>query len=280
VQCQRARARAQVRPTLDELQAFHAGMRNAAQRRQRTSDELGDDADADDEDKTKDDIVDGLDAATLAAVTSSAAGARGGGASGDSKFVKGDTVRVVNGELSGLLGVVQGVRDGMVQISSDVIKDNLDIPMSDVRKHFKTGDHVKVRARTRAVCASRSRAHVQVFGGRFDGETGLVIRVDPDGNVLTVFSDLTMKEFQVLAQDVAIATDVATGKVCCVRARARACVLTCSVALRRCRWVGTISTISSRSIRRQLASLCASMATTFACSTRPIRCAMRVGYRV
>lgn len=37
----------------------------------------------------------------------------------------------------------------------------------------------------------------------FEFTPGLVIRVDSDdASVLTVFSDLTMKEFQVLAQDV------------------------------------------------------------------------------
>jgi hypothetical protein len=39
-----------------------------------------------------------------------------------------------------------------------------------------------------------------------------VIAVESDGELLTIFSDLTMKEFKAMASDVAVAADVATGR--------------------------------------------------------------------
>jgi transcription elongation factor SPT5 len=108
-------------------------------------------------------------------------------------------VRVVSGELSGITGIVEAVQGENVAMHplNEELKSLgvIDVRVADVRKFFNTGDHVKVS------------------GGKFDGETGLVVRVDHDGTVLTIFSDLTMKEFDVLAQDVALAADVATGKV-------------------------------------------------------------------
>ena len=53
-------------------------------------------------------------------------------------------------------------------------KELLTFREEQLAKHFKMGDHVKV------------------ISGMFEGETGLILRVD--NNVVTLFSDLTKKE--------------------------------------------------------------------------------------
>ena len=45
---------------------------------------------------------------------------------------------------------------------------------SEIQKHFKMGDHVKV------------------IGGRYEGDTGLIVRVED--NMVVLFADLTMHE--------------------------------------------------------------------------------------
>ena len=50
----------------------------------------------------------------------------------------------------------------------------MEFPAHELRKHFKVGDHVKVIA------------------GRYEGDTGLIIRVEE--NAVVLFSDLTMHE--------------------------------------------------------------------------------------
>lgn len=62
---------------------------------------------------------------------------------------------------------------------------------SELRKFFKTGDHARVLA------------------GRYEGETGLIIRVEPTRVVLV--SDLTNHELEVLPRDLQLCSDVATG---------------------------------------------------------------------
>ena len=54
------------------------------------------------------------------------------------------------------------------------LQDPLEFPANELQKHFKVGDHVKVIA------------------GRYEGDTGLIIRVEDNAAVL--FSDLTMHE--------------------------------------------------------------------------------------
>ena len=55
-----------------------------------------------------------------------------------------------------------------------ILKDTLEFPAHELRKHFRIGDHVRVIA------------------GRYEGDTGLVVRVEE--NLAIVFSDLTMHE--------------------------------------------------------------------------------------
>ncbi|KAK2511764.1 Supt5h, partial [Columba livia] len=54
------------------------------------------------------------------------------------------------------------------------LKDMLEFPAQELRKYFKMGDHVKVIA------------------GRYEGDTGLIVRVEE--NFVILFSDLTMHE--------------------------------------------------------------------------------------
>ena len=51
--------------------------------------------------------------------------------------------------------------------------------------------------------------HVRVIGGRYEGDTGLIVRVLD--NLIVLFSDLTMHELKVLPRDLQLCTDMATG---------------------------------------------------------------------
>ena len=108
------------------------------------------------------------------------------------KFMEGDTVEVIEGDLSSLRGVVESVRDDSVTVkpkNSD-IKETLVFSSSQLRKYFEAGDHVKV------------------INGKYEGETGMVVGVSD--NIVTLFSDLTMKELQVFARDLRDASEVTT----------------------------------------------------------------------
>lgn len=54
------------------------------------------------------------------------------------------------------------------------LQDPLEFPAHELKKYFRMGDHVKVIA------------------GRYEGDTGLIVRVEE--NFVILFSDLTMHE--------------------------------------------------------------------------------------
>ena len=54
------------------------------------------------------------------------------------------------------------------------LQDPLEFPAKELKKYFKMGDHVKV------------------LHGRYEGDTGLIVRVED--NMVVLFSDLTMHE--------------------------------------------------------------------------------------
>lgn len=58
------------------------------------------------------------------------------------------------------------------------LQDPLEFPAHELRKYFRMGDHVKVIA------------------GRYEGDTGLIVRVEE--NFVILFSDLTMHEVPAL----------------------------------------------------------------------------------
>ena len=55
-----------------------------------------------------------------------------------------------------------------------MLQDPLEFMAQELQKHFKMGDHVKV------------------IGGRYEGDTGLIVRVED--NMVVLFADLTMHE--------------------------------------------------------------------------------------
>ena len=50
---------------------------------------------------------------------------------------------------------------------------------------------------------------MRVIGGRYEGDTGLIVRVEE--NLIVLFSDLTMHELKTLPRDLQLCTDRATG---------------------------------------------------------------------
>lgn len=170
-----------VNPTLDELQRFRRGR---ARR------------DSDDEEEGASALKDGEELDRIADITlpKDAAGAGGG------SLAKGDTVRVVEGELQHLTGKVISVdtASDTVRISSlheDILGQELTFNASELMKYFKVGDHVKVT------------------GGRYAGETGTVVHVDEGGDdwVAIIFTDSGAKEIQVFVRDLKESAEVSVG---------------------------------------------------------------------
>merc|ERR1719210_343877 len=102
-------------------------------------------------------------------------------------------VEVAEGELINLQGKVIRIDGNKITImpKHEDLKDPLEFPASELKKFFKMGDHVKVIA------------------GTYEGDTGLIVRVEEKMAVL--FSDLTMHEMCVRPQDLQLCTEMATG---------------------------------------------------------------------
>ena len=71
---------------------------------------------------------------------------------------------------------VDGTRVSILPKHED-LKDELEFFAHELKKYFRQGDHVKVIA------------------GRYEGDTGLIVRVEE--NLIVLFSDLTMHELKV-----------------------------------------------------------------------------------
>ena len=108
-------------------------------------------------------------------------------------FAPGDNVEVCEGELVHLQGRIISIDGSKITMmpKHEDLKDPLDFQSHELRKYFKVGDHVKVIA------------------GRFEGDTGLIVRVED--NYIVLFSDLTMHEITVLSKDLQLCVDMATG---------------------------------------------------------------------
>uniref|UniRef100_A0A915A8U5 Transcription elongation factor SPT5 n=5 Tax=Parascaris univalens TaxID=6257 RepID=A0A915A8U5_PARUN len=108
-------------------------------------------------------------------------------------FAPGDYVEVADGELVNLRGRVQSVDGEKVVVLPDHedLKEALTLNAYELRKFFRAGDHVKV------------------INGRYEGDTGLIVRVED--NLVILLSDLTMHELKVLPRDVQLCADVTTG---------------------------------------------------------------------
>ncbi|XP_031557165.1 transcription elongation factor SPT5-like [Actinia tenebrosa] len=107
-------------------------------------------------------------------------------------FCPGDTVIVSEGELVNLKGKVMSVDGDKITMmpNHDDLKEPLEFTAQELEKHFKMGDHVKV------------------IGGRYEGDTGLIIRVE---DTVVLFSDLTMHELKVLPKDLQLCSERSSG---------------------------------------------------------------------
>ncbi|CAB3409928.1 unnamed protein product [Caenorhabditis bovis] len=111
----------------------------------------------------------------------------------DNPFIPGDMVEVKNGELVNLKGKVLSV-DGQKVImlpDQEGLTEPITLNSAELRKYFKEGDHIKV------------------IGGRYEGHTGLVVRVKD--NTAILLSDLGMEELKVRVRDIQLCADVTTG---------------------------------------------------------------------
>nr|XP_037877730.1 transcription elongation factor SPT5 isoform X2 [Bombyx mori] len=108
-------------------------------------------------------------------------------------FSMGDNVEVCTGDLANLQARITAIDGSMITVmpKHDGLKDPIVFHPNELRKYFKMGDHVKVVA------------------GRYEGDTGLIVRVEPHRVVLV--SDLTMHELEVLPRDLQLCSDMATG---------------------------------------------------------------------
>ncbi|XP_071182024.1 transcription elongation factor SPT5-like isoform X2 [Mytilus edulis] len=108
-------------------------------------------------------------------------------------FIPGDVVEVSEGELVHLQGKIISIDGNKITMlpKHEDLKDPLEFQANELKKHFKMGDHVKV------------------IQGRFEGDTGLIVRVED--NMVVLFSDLTMHELKVLPKDLQLCADMATG---------------------------------------------------------------------
>lgn len=108
-------------------------------------------------------------------------------------FSMGDNVEVCSGDLANLQARIIAIDGSMITVmpKHDALKDPLVFKPNELRKYFKQGDHVKVLA------------------GRYEGDTGLIVRVEAHRVVLV--SDLTMHELEVLPRDLQLCSDMATG---------------------------------------------------------------------
>jgi len=110
------------------------------------------------------------------------------------KFSTGDNVVVTEGELQNLQGRVIAVDGSKITIlpkHEDLKDEPLHFQAHDLKKYFRQGDHVRV------------------IGGRYEGDTGLIVRVEE--NMVVLFSDLTMHELKTLPKDLQLCSDMATG---------------------------------------------------------------------
>mmetsp|Transcript_28254 Transcript_28254/g.71096 ORF Transcript_28254/g.71096 Transcript_28254/m.71096 type:complete len:649 (+) Transcript_28254:83-2029(+) len=112
-----------------------------------------------------------------------------------STFSPGDTVRVIEGDLSNLTCTVVRVHaDGALTClpHHEALSAEVELRATQVIKHFRMGDHC------------------QVLRGQFAGETGLIVGVDSE--TVTLFSDLSKREIEVRPADLTEAGEVSAGR--------------------------------------------------------------------
>lgn len=108
-------------------------------------------------------------------------------------FAPGDVVEVIEGDLCRLTGKITKIDGNKISMmpNHEELESELDFQPYELKKFFKMGDHVRV------------------ISGRYEGDTGLIVRVEETHIVL--LSDLTMHELKVLGKDLQLCADMATG---------------------------------------------------------------------
>jgi transcription elongation factor SPT5 len=108
------------------------------------------------------------------------------------QFHQGDLVTFMQGELSNAQGTVVSVSRNTVSVRmKEESLGVVDTEANKLTKAYQIGDHVKV------------------VRGKFKDEAGMITQVE--GSVVTIFSDVTMKQFSVFMKDVQGVAEVSTG---------------------------------------------------------------------
>lgn len=112
------------------------------------------------------------------------------------EFQKDDRVVVISGDTKNLTGRVTGVYKNTLTMMPDAkfgMTSAHAYKVSEVRKYFHVGDHVKVIA------------------GKFKNETGLIVQVLEKENEALIYSDVSAREIQVSTQDVIESSAISSG---------------------------------------------------------------------
>ncbi|KAK5090491.1 transcription elongation factor spt5 [Lithohypha guttulata] len=103
----------------------------------------------------------------------------------EGNYVPGDEIEVYKGEQRGLVGRVEGVSDRILRvkvIQGELAGQVIEQPVSDVRKRFREGDHVKV-----------------IGASKYAGEIGMIIKIKDDR--VTIITDTSNQEITVFSRD-------------------------------------------------------------------------------
>lgn len=108
-------------------------------------------------------------------------------------FSTGDNVEVCDGELLNLRGKIIAVDNDTITMmpQHDDLKEPIEFNSKELRKYFEQGNHVKVQS------------------GKYEGSTGLVVRVRD--NYVIVLSDTSIHEMEVLPQHLQLCGNIASG---------------------------------------------------------------------
>ncbi|KAJ1645455.1 transcription elongation factor spt5 [Coemansia asiatica] len=157
-----------VSPTLDEIARFAAG-------------DAGENGD---------------EQAAIAALASQAAAASiNAPKTTGSDLQPGEVVEVIEGDLAGVVGTIRSIDvDGTIRVVPELggLRRGalMGFPAAQLRKRFRTGDHV------------------QVLAGRHRGATGMVLSVADA--VVTLYTDVAKEEIRVLAKDIRISSEISS----------------------------------------------------------------------
>jgi transcription elongation factor SPT5 len=86
----------------------------------------------------------------------------------------------------------------------DDLKDPLEFQSNEIKKYFR--QVLRRISNDFRLRPSLQGDHVRVIGGRYEGDTGLIVRVEE--NLIVLFSDLTMHELKTMPKDLQLCTDM------------------------------------------------------------------------